>query len=32
MDEISYQTSTLPAEAPVGGVQINTIPREGGNE
>ena len=26
MDEISYQTSTLPAEAPVGGVQINMIP------
>jgi hypothetical protein len=32
MDEISYQTSTLPAEAPVGGVQINMIPRDGGNE
>ena len=31
MDEISYQTSTLPAEAPVGGVQINMIPRDGGN-
>ncbi len=32
MDEISYQTSTLPAEAPVGGVQINMIPRDGGNQ
>lgn len=32
MDEISYQTASLPAEAPVGGVQINMIPRDGGNE
>ncbi|MCC7127131.1 MAG: TonB-dependent receptor [Acidobacteria bacterium] len=32
MDEISYQTSSLPAEAPVGGVQINMIPRAGGNQ
>lgn len=32
MDEISYQTSSLPAEAPVGGVQINMIPKDGGNE
>ena len=31
MSEISYQTSSLPAEAPVGGVQINMIPRDGGN-
>ena len=31
LDEISYQTSSLPAEAPVGGVQINMIPRDGGN-
>jgi hypothetical protein len=31
MEEISYQTSTLPAEAPVGGVQINMIPHDGGN-
>jgi hypothetical protein len=31
MQEISYQTSSLPAEAPVGGVQINMIPRDGGN-
>lgn len=32
MEEIGYQTSSLPAEAPVGGVQINMIPREGGNQ
>jgi hypothetical protein len=32
MEEISYQTSSLPAESPVGGVQINMIPRDGGNE
>src|SRR5438093_1980988 len=31
MEEINYQTSSLPAEAPVGGVQINMIPHEGGN-
>jgi hypothetical protein len=31
MQEISYQTSSMPAEAPVGGVQINMIPRDGGN-
>jgi outer membrane receptor for Fe3+-dicitrate len=31
MEEITYQTSSLPAEAPVGGVQINMIPRSGGN-
>src|SRR6266487_3349542 len=31
MDEISYETSSLPAEAPVGGVQINMVPRDGGN-
>lgn len=31
MEEISYQTSSLPAEAPVGGVQINMIARDGGN-
>jgi hypothetical protein len=31
MEEISYQTSALPAEAPVGGVQINMIPHDGGN-
>jgi carboxypeptidase family protein len=31
MDEISYETSSLTAEAPVGGVQINMIPRDGGN-
>lgn len=32
MQEISYQTSTLTAEAPVGGVQISMVPREGGNK
>ncbi len=32
MQEIAYTTSTLPAEAPIGGIQINMIPREGGNE
>jgi hypothetical protein len=32
MDEINYQTSTLAAEAPVGGVQINMIPHDGGNQ
>ena len=31
MEEISYQTSSLPAEAPVGGVQINMVPKDGGN-
>jgi hypothetical protein len=31
MSEISYQTSSLSADAPVGGVQINMIPRDGGN-
>ncbi len=32
MQEISYMTSTLPAEAPIGGIQINMIPKEGGNQ
>lgn len=32
IQEISYQTSALPAEVGVGGVRINMIPREGGNE
>jgi hypothetical protein len=32
MEEIGYQTSSLPAESPVGGVQINMIPRDGGNQ
>jgi hypothetical protein len=32
MEEISYQTSSLPAEAPVGGVQINMVPKDGGNQ
>ena len=31
MQEITYQTSALPAEAPVGGVQISMVPREGGD-
>ena len=31
MEEISYQTSSLAAEAPVGGVQINMIPHDGGS-
>src|SRR5215467_12806537 len=31
MEEINYQTSSLTAEAPVGGVQINMIPHDGGN-
>ncbi len=31
MQEVGYQTNTLQAEAPVGGVQINIIPQEGGN-
>ena len=32
MQSITYMTSSLPAEAPVGGVQISFIPRDGGNE
>ena len=32
MQDIIYTTSNLPAEAPIGGVQINMIPREGGNQ
>lgn len=32
MEEIAYQTSSLPAEAPVGGVQINMVPHDGGNQ
>ena len=31
MQEISYQTSALPAEAAVGGVQINMLSHEGGD-
>src|SRR5262245_8782145 len=31
MNEISYQTSSLSADAPVGGVQIIMIPNDGGN-
>jgi hypothetical protein len=32
MQDIVYTVNTLPAEAPVGGIQINMIPREGGNQ
>lgn len=32
MQDIVYTTSTLPAEAPIGGIQINMIPKEGGNQ
>lgn len=32
MQDIVYTTSTLPAEAPIGGIQINMVPREGGNQ
>jgi hypothetical protein len=31
-EEISYQTSMLPAEVDLGGVRINMIPSQGGNE
>jgi hypothetical protein len=31
IQEISYQTSALPAEVSQGGVRINMIPKEGGN-
>ncbi len=31
-EEISYQTSMLPAEVDLGGVRINMIPAQGGNE
>jgi hypothetical protein len=31
MQNIVYTTSTLPVEAPIGGIQINMVPREGGN-
>jgi len=31
-EEISYQTSMLPAEVNLGGVRINMIPAQGGNE
>ncbi len=32
MQSITYLTSTLPAEAPVGGIQISMIPKDGGNQ
>jgi len=31
MQAISYMTSSLPAEAPVGGIQISMLPQQGGN-
>jgi Carboxypeptidase regulatory-like domain len=32
ISEISYQTSAIPAEVSQGGVRINMIPKEGGNQ
>ena len=32
MQSITYLTSSLPAEAPVGGIQISMIPKDGGNQ
>jgi Carboxypeptidase regulatory-like domain len=32
LEEVSYQTSALPAEVSTGGVRINMIPRDGGNQ
>jgi hypothetical protein len=32
MQSITYLTSSLPAEAPVGGIQISMIPQDGGNQ
>ncbi len=32
MQAETFLTSSLPAEAPVGGIQINMIPQEGGNQ
>ena len=32
MQSITYLTSSLPAEAPVGGIQFSMIPKDGGNE
>jgi hypothetical protein len=32
VEEISYQTSALPAEVSLGGVRINMITKQGGNE
>ncbi len=32
MESITYLTSSLPAEAPVGGIQISMIPKDGGNQ
>src|SRR5579883_3187630 len=32
MQSITYLTSSLPAESPVGGIQFSMIPKDGGNE
>jgi hypothetical protein len=32
IEEISFQTSALPAEVGIGGVRINMIPKQGGND
>ena len=32
MQSITYLTSSLPAEAPVGGIQISMLPKDGGNQ
>jgi hypothetical protein len=32
IQETSYQTSAIPAEVEAGGIRINMIPREGGNQ
>ena len=32
IEEISFQTSALPAEVGAGGIRMNMIPREGGNQ
>jgi Carboxypeptidase regulatory-like domain len=32
ISEVSYQTSAIPAEVSQGGVRINMIPKEGGNQ
>ncbi len=32
IDEISFQTSAMPAEVGSGGIRINMIPKDGGNE
>jgi hypothetical protein len=32
IDEVSFQTSAMPAEVGSGGIRINMIPKDGGNE